>query len=306
MDERMAHNMEQSDAVAWSIDLTISPAHLITVILTVILLFRFLFGRITNFEELFDKIRIYWVSNKIRKAKELFQTDTQIQIQTDWIKKRELLDAELEVLRQRNYYLRETFIKHGMEDKLEDLDGLDNYGPSLWEDKLADSKMRLWLNRKARVEMDKTMPKGPRTRAWVVQSGRAKRKISKIGLARYLAQEEFVNPCKKNDGCCARKCGCCTKPRDVSSDGEVYFAHCTEHCLCCIGSRGFATLDTTTGSKIPGFVKLTHENTFPQQARAFLPETPVAQNLGEEEPAYQAEAHSVGEGFDESMNNETS
>ncbi|KAM5470824.1 hypothetical protein MauCBS54593_003868 [Microsporum audouinii] len=295
--------MEDFDGIPWSVDLTISPTSLLnTAVFAILLLIKILFNLGPSFEQVFDGLRIYWASDRIRKIKELFQTKNQLKEQSDWIKEWEYLDAEQKALKQRDIFLRETFIEYATKDKLDELDGLDTFGPKIWEDKLADSKTRLWLNKKAHLDASKKMPEGPRIRGWMANSTRAQQVISKIGESRYLAQEKHAKPCRDNGGCCARACGCCKKPRDVSPEGEIYYAHCTTLCLCCIRSRGFVRLDMTVGANVPGFVKLTDEDTFPQDINKFLPEISTGQMTEEspESPApREAEVQSVGEDFDE-------
>ncbi|KAK2878147.1 hypothetical protein FQN49_001098 [Arthroderma sp. PD_2] len=258
--------------VSWSLDLTIKPTWLCSAALLVVcMMTKLLFNIGTSFEEIFDYIRIYWVSNKIRNLKELFQSKQELKRQLDWIDMRADLQSEWEVLKQRDIFLREMFIEYATKDKLKELDGLDDLGPRSWEDKLADSRTRLWLNKRAHLETLQNIPKGPRTRGWMVKYTRVERKFSKMGYARCLAQKEYTEPCRENGGCCARDCGCCTKPRDVSPTGEVHYSHCTSLCLCCIRRRGFVRLDQTLGANIPGFVKITDEDVFPQEERQYLP-----------------------------------
>lgn len=276
----MIQNVEH--AIPWLLEPIISPTSIITAV-TVFVGLLFILGLRSgiSFEKLFDTLHIYWVSNKIRKTKELFQTRSQIQKQTDWIGEWEYLDEQREFLRQRDYFLRETFLDYAAKDKLEELDGLDKYGPNLWEDKLADSRARLWLNEQKHVNLARSRPEGPKIRSWVMESDRIKRTIARIGLPRYLAQEKFVKPCEENDGCCARDCGCCSKPRDVSPSGEVFYAHCTSLCLCCIRRRGIVRL-VPTQRNIPGFVRLTDEDMITREARKYLPESAAVQQIGQE------------------------
>lgn len=148
----MIQNVEH--AIPWLLEPIISPTSIITTV-TVFVGLLFMLGLRSGigFEGLFDTLHIYWVSNKIRKTKELFQTKSQIQKQTDWVEQWEYLDEQREFLRQRDYFLRETFLDYAAKDKLEELEELDNYGPKLWEDKLADSRARLWLNEQKRIDL---------------------------------------------------------------------------------------------------------------------------------------------------------
>ncbi|EGD89613.1 hypothetical protein H112_03243 [Trichophyton rubrum D6] len=305
MDENMIQNIEH--VIPWLLEPIISPRSIITAITVfAALLFMLGFRSGISFEGLFDTLHIYWVSNKIRKTKELFQTKSQIQKQTDWVEEWEYLDEEREFLRQRDYFLRETFLDYAAKDKLDELDGLDNFGPKLWEDKLADSKARLWLNEQKHVELTGSRPEGPKIRSWVMESDRIKRMVSKIGLPRYLAQEKFVKPCKENGGCCATDCGCCSKPRDVTPSGEVFYAHCTSLCLCCIRRRGFVRL-VPTWRDVPGFVGFTDEDRIAQEAKKYLPESPAVQQTVEgtekETSAYQSQVQDFDETVDGSVDN---
>lgn len=47
--------------------------------------------------------------------------------------------------------------------------------------------------------------------------------------------------CIRRDGCCARQCGCCEKPRNTHR--RLRLGHCTIECGCCIRERGFDKLD---------------------------------------------------------------
>ena len=139
-----------------------------------------------------------------------------------------------------------------------------------------------------------------------MESDRIKRMVSKIGLPRYLAQEKFVKPCKENGGCCATDCGCCSKPRDVTPSGEVFYAHCTSLCLCCIRRRGFVRL-VPTWRDVPGFVGFTDEDRIAQEAKKYLPESPAVQQTVEgtekETSAYQSQVQDFDETVDGSVDN---
>ncbi|PYI15821.1 hypothetical protein BO99DRAFT_341678, partial [Aspergillus violaceofuscus CBS 115571] len=70
-------------------------------------------------------------------------------------------------------------------------------------------------------------PEGPLLRA--VKANRAS---TRWHMASLLKED-----CVGRDGCCARMCGCCTRPRSAI---RLKKGHCTSACACCEHARGFA------------------------------------------------------------------
>lgn len=50
--------------------------------------------------------------------------------------------------------------------------------------------------------------------------------------------EVLVEDCVRNQGCCSRDCGCCTK-RQLDASRQLGAGHCALTCGCCRDTRGF-------------------------------------------------------------------
>ena len=80
---------------------------------------------------------------------------------------------------------------------------------------------------------------------------RARRRSSDWYLSEWLQ-----NQCASVGGCCARGCGCCTKPR--SSRHPNHLGHFVGVCKCCEEARGFK-LDFEEGDENPMLVQFDYE-----------------------------------------------
>ncbi|PYH81899.1 hypothetical protein BO82DRAFT_283322 [Aspergillus uvarum CBS 121591] len=85
----------------------------------------------------------------------------------------------------------------------------------------------IWRLERGTHAVLRQFPEGPLLRA--VNANRAR---SRWHMAPLLKED-----CVGGDGCCARKCGCCTKPRSETRSKK---GHCTPACACCERARGFA------------------------------------------------------------------
>lgn len=52
----------------------------------------------------------------------------------------------------------------------------------------------------------------------------------------HMKSDKLVEHCQGEGGCCARNCGCCSKPRGKKIQ---HYGHCTLECACCRRARGF-------------------------------------------------------------------
>ncbi|KAM5469616.1 hypothetical protein MferCBS49748_002978 [Microsporum ferrugineum] len=150
-------------------------------------------------------------------------------------------------------------IECAVKGKVEQVETLDTLGPKGWQEKLADSKSRLWLQKRQHSSLFEGAPEGAMVREYIKATYRSNKEKERNPV-RVQRRKTLVQACVDDGGCCSRDCGCCQRPRDVSPSGELYYGHCTPYCLCCARERGFIGIPKEYNFKLPEW-KPTAEDT---------------------------------------------
>ncbi|EGD99922.1 hypothetical protein TESG_07252 [Trichophyton tonsurans CBS 112818] len=205
-----------------------------------VLIIKALFGIGPNFEMLFDRMQMFWdwVSTIPWKINEAFQPSDERAREATWALEICNLARKSDIWMQRRLFLRETIIEYAIQGKLEKVDDLDKSGPKDWQDKLLSQTYIDWALSNKWYEVYKREPNGPLRRISDIVVSRI-HKTLRNNPTKHLLRQDLYSACKMRDGCCARACQCCMKPRGLYPDKRIYYAHCTLYCGCCIRSRGF-------------------------------------------------------------------
>lgn len=158
------------------------------------------------------------------------QPQVQNQVKNDCSPSLDDVAHDMNVFRQRDIFLRTMVLASVVMGKIKEIETFDMIGPKNWKLKLADSKQRLGTWEQYYSSLIRRQPPTSRVRrlveSWLFLDGYGQGK----------------HQCKAAQGCCARGCGCCQKPRGMILPGELYYSHCTTFCLCCTRARGFTKL----------------------------------------------------------------
>ena len=204
----------------------------------IILIVMILFSTSTNLEQLFDRMHMFELSNKIRRTKMAIQSTDEHEKDCDWLVERLYLVKRLHEWRQRQIFLREIIIEYVTQGKLDKISNLDNWGPRDWQHKLLNEANEAWALINEYHDLYQRKPRGPRVRL-------RDNYISQVyntllnNPTKHLSQKSLVEACEARGGCCARACQCCMKPRGQYPNKRLYYAHCTLFCGCCVRNRGF-------------------------------------------------------------------
>ncbi|KAM5431742.1 hypothetical protein MferCBS31731_007802 [Microsporum ferrugineum] len=204
----------------------------------IILIVMILSGTSLNFEQLFDRMQMYRVSNKIRLKKLAVQPRDEYKRDTEWLIERLYLVQRLHKWRQRQIFLRETIIEYATQGKLDKINDLDNWGPRDWQHKLLNEAGEAWALANEWHDLHQRKPSSPRIRLRDARISQIHKTLLN-NPTKHLSQEHLVEACETRGGCCARVCQYCMKPRGQYPDKRLYYAHCTLFCGCCVRSRGF-------------------------------------------------------------------
>jgi hypothetical protein len=123
-----------------------------------------------------------------------------------------------------------------------------NYRENLirrYETDLLDLRQQYWLHQQALQRLVNQNPRGPWIREWELMRSRKRHNTT-------LPWHEGMKACVLKGRCCGRPCGCCEKPLrtylEPSSSmfgsrkkkiAHIYGHLNSNHCRCCIWSRGF-------------------------------------------------------------------
>ncbi|EFE38292.1 hypothetical protein TRV_06948 [Trichophyton verrucosum HKI 0517] len=198
-----------------------------------------LFSTSMNFEQLFDRMHMYEISNEIRLKKIAIQPKDEHEKDCDWLVERLYLVQRLHKWRQRQIFLRETIVEYITQGrKLDTISNLDNWGPRDWQHKLLNEANEGWVLTNEWHDLHQRKPKGPRVRLRDNFISQAYKTLLD-NPTEHLSRRSLVEGCEARGGCCARACQCCMRPRGQYPNKRLYYAHCTLFCGCCVRSRGF-------------------------------------------------------------------
>lgn len=184
-------------------------------------------------EILFEAMGAPWAADIVREANDgiarrrVPQPPVQKKVQDDCNRRLDNVAHDIKALRQRDILLRTMILDTVVIGKVKDIETFDAIGPTDWKLKLVDSKQRLGTWEQYYSYLLRQQPLMSRVRrevkSWLFPDGKGREK----------------RQCKAAQGCCARGCGCCQKPRGMILSGELHYSHCTAFCLCCTRARGF-------------------------------------------------------------------
>ncbi|EGD91981.1 hypothetical protein H112_00584 [Trichophyton rubrum D6] len=217
----------------------ISDHALLLVGCCIILIIKAVFGIGPNFDMLFARMQIFWdwVSINTWNMIRALQPWDELVKEEDWAIELGNLARRRHIWIQRQLFLRETIIEYAIQGKLEKVNDLDN-GSKDWQGKLLSQTRKAWALSNEWYEHHKREPTGPIIRISNILVSR-KYKYLRNNPTKHLLRQDLRRACRIRDGCCARACQCCIKPRGLYPDKRIYYAHCTLYCGCCIRSRGF-------------------------------------------------------------------
>ncbi|WEW61779.1 hypothetical protein PRK78_007275 [Emydomyces testavorans] len=136
--------------------MSLKPISAVAVMITALL-------GVLYFESTFDKLHLYWIAGRIRKIKELFDSQDSLKAQTEWIERMKFHTLETYKQMQWLEYARSTVIRCG---ETGELDRVGKSDLRYWGSRLENGKLGLWAIEQRRYQHHLRKPQGPRIREY--------------------------------------------------------------------------------------------------------------------------------------------